>query len=241
MTLFTSYHNISHADGIFHGNSGYAAGISKWLRDGQPITAPFRYDWDNVAPRAGKTTGLLNKQTIKTVGTLTMNGTFISNGVMTMDVPRTVTLGVSTILTSGTFLFYGTDYYNEPLSEEIGITTTDITVNGKKAFKTVTCIAAKNTITSGTVSVGFSNIFGLPFACAGAWDVLAAWADTTAQTVDGTKVTAADTTSPATTKTGDARGTFAVTTTPDGSKKFRIWFTALGKDTRTNLYGVTPI
>lgn len=246
MALFAKLHNLSHADGIFHGDSGYAPGISKWLRDGQPCTMPFRYDWDNIAPLATKSTGIL-RATLLTAGTPPLQGSWVStDGKAYADVPRNISAALTTTLTAGSFLVTGNDYYGEVVSEKIGIPTSagNQTVLGLKAFKSVTTLQLKNSIgdatAATTISVGFGNALGLPFAVAGAWDVLTAWADTTACTVNGTQIVKADTTSPATNKTGDVRGTFLPTTVPDGSKKFRIWFTAIGKDTRNHLYGLPP-
>lgn len=238
MTLFTSYHNISHADGLFHGNSNYAAGISVWLRDGQPITAPFRYDWDNIAPAAAAFIGIVTFRTFGTSGTLGLSGSFVStNGIAVMDVPRCVRIGGATLGTAASWLIYGTDVYGEGMIEEISTPITGVAVNGVKAFKTITCVAIKNIVSVGSSGVGRADKFGFPFAVAGVWDVLAAWADVTAQTLSTTTVTAAVATT-ATARSGDIRGTFNPTTASDGSVKYRVWFTALGKDTKANLYGV---
>lgn len=242
MSLFTSYHNISHADGIFAGNSGYAPGISRWLRDGQPSTIPFRYDWNGVAITAQSNIGLCAQQTLNTALTIPFSTTgslYSLNGICYMDVPRAIRYFAPSLGTALSIVAYGLDEYGEAITEKVGIgSNVGAATNGKKAFKAVIAVVAKQTISNGYLSVGRADVFGLPFTIAGAWDMLAAWADTTALTVNGTQVIAADTTSPATAKTGDVRGTFAPTTGSNDARVFRAWFTAKGKDTKNNLYGV---
>lgn len=250
MVSYTNRHNISRADGLFYGDGGsYAPAISKWLRAGQPITGVFMYDFEGATPAATKATGIATFNTSTTAATIAFSGsgTYATNGPpksggkATLDIARTVRVAnVNTMSSAQTIVLYGKDYYGEALSQQVGITNT---ISGStltlKAFKTLSAIVLQQKITAkGAVTIGVGNGFGLPFCLEGAWGALSAWAGTTAQTISSTVVTAADTTSPATALTGDIRGTLNPTTAPDGSTKYRIWFTAKGKDTRNNLYGV---
>jgi hypothetical protein len=79
-------------------------------------------------------------------------------------------------------------------------------------------------------------VFGLPIRANSRNYVQTAW--------DGAFVTtgtfaAAVATSPATTTTGDVRGTYAVPDAADGTKRLTLWVFVLDDDTQTGLYGVT--
>lgn len=230
-------HNISHADPCFNGNSGYAAGIAHWERDGQPHTPFYQFSWDDVAPYNADDDALKAAGTITGAGTLTLAGTFVTSGVATMDIPRNITITpAATLAATGSLTFYGTDYYGEAIAEHIPIASTTVASQGNKAFKTVTAAVALGTVTIG-VSIGSGNKFGLPFALDGIWGIQSFYADTTEELSSATVVPRV-TTDPATATTGDVRGTIVPNTTPDGSVIFRVTFTAAGRDTRNNLYGV---
>ena len=84
--------------------------------------------------------------------------------------------------------------------------------------------------------VGTGDVFGLPIRADSRNYVLTAWGGAFVTT--GT-FTAAVTTSPATTTTGDVRGTFAPADAADGSKRLTLWVFVADDDTQTGLYGVT--
>lgn len=131
-----------------------------------------------------------------------------STGVVryTADVPRAVSV------TSGgddhliTFLVRGYDTYGQAMSEAITGANAGAAA-GKKAFMSVISVTPSAAAT-GTVTVGTLDVFGLPVCVT---DVVylsqPKWNATLAANA-GTFV-AADTTSPATTTTGDVRGTYA--------------------------------
>lgn len=113
----------------------------------------------------------------------------------------------------GGFLVKGWDVYGQPMSELITATAGATTVNGKKAWKWIASITPQFT-DAHNYTFDVLNVFGLNLAV----DV-AAYVD---QYIGGTgystnpSITAADATSPATTTTGDVRGTIALT--PGGSR-----------------------
>jgi len=134
--------------------------------------------------------------------------------------------------TTKTATIYGTDTYGVATVETITFNGTT-TVNGKKAFKTVTRVAASAALT-GNASVGSTDIFGLPYYVADRGAALTAWASAFVTT--GT-FTAGVTTSPATATTGDVRGTYLVPSASDGSKILYIHTLLENPDTNTAVYG----
>lgn len=124
----------------------------------------------------------------------------------TADVPRAVTI------TSGgddhliNFLVRGYDYTGQAMSE--AITGANIgAATGKKAFMSVVSITPSGAA-AGTVTAGTADVFGLPVAVLDAGYLSQPkWNNTLAANA-GTFV-AADTTIPATSTTGDVRGTYA--------------------------------
>jgi hypothetical protein len=106
-------------------------------------------------------------------------------------------------------------------------------VAGKKAFKTITSVAASAAATD--FFVGTGDVFGLPIRANARNYVLTAWGSAFVTT--GT-FTGADATT-ATTTTGDVRGTFAPADAADASKRLTLWVFVLDDDTQTGLYGVT--
>ena len=160
-----------------------------------------------------------------------------------LDVPRCVSLTSTANLSGINFLVTGID--------EWGQTTTQLqagpnnnTVTTKKAFLAVLSIVPQGTSAS-TVSVGTSDIYGLPWRCIDAGYVISAkWAGVLAQNA-GT-LTVADQTSPATNLTGDPRGTYAINgAASNGANRLVIALTVDASQcgpfaTRVNAIGVTP-
>lgn len=164
---------------------------------------------------------------------LTLNGALASAGVATMDVPRNVVAAwTGTAIATVT----GTDYYGAPQTE---VSASGTTMTGKKAFKTVTAVAFNAAVTAATVGSGVA--IGLPYLIAknGIVDVVADnLPDATYTTVVG------DQTSPATSATGDVRGTITFTTAPNGTHAYavglRVYDRTGGADKKSGAFGVTP-
>lgn len=123
-----------------------------------------------------------------------------------------------------TFTVAGYDIYGVPMSEVISLTTGSTggtAVNGKKAFKYIASVTPSGT-QAVTFSVGTTNIFGLPLRSDNFGDVSVAYA-ASLNPVLLTSATGyvAAVTIPATTTTGDVRGTY--TNTPSaGANRFFI-------------------
>jgi len=185
----------------------------------------------DVVPIALVTNGICAQQTLAAAGNATLNGSLASGGTVTLDVPRNVIIDAAGVATA-VLTIYGTDVYGIPMSEAITLNGTTA-VAGKKAFKTITRVAASAAATD--FFVGTGDVFGLPIRANSRNYVQTAWNGAFVTT--GTFV-AAVTTDPATTTTGDVRGTFAPADAADASKRLTLWVFVADDDTQTGLYGV---
>jgi hypothetical protein len=186
----------------------------------------------DVVPVALDADGICAQQTLAAAGNALLNGALASGGTVTLDVPRNVIIDAAGAATA-VLTVTGTDVYGIPMSEAITLNGTTA-VAGKKAFKTITQIAASAAATD--FFVGTGDVFGLPIRADSRNYVQTAWGGAFVTT--GTFV-AAVTTSPATTTTGDVRGTFAPADAADASKRLTLWVFVADDDTQTGLYGVT--
>ena len=196
---------------------------------GAPMSPVFVYD---VTPVALDADGICAQQTLAGAGNALLNGALASGGTVTLDVPRNVIVDAAGAATA-VLTVYGTDVYGIAMSEAITLNGTTA-VAGKKAFKTITRVAASAAATD--FFVGTGDVFGLPFRADSRNYCLTAWNGAFVTT--GTFVPAV-TTSPATTTTGDVRGTYAVPDAADGSKQLTIWIYIENPESVTGLYGVT--
>lgn len=185
----------------------------------------------DVVPVALDADGICAQQTLAGAGNALLNGALASGGTVTLDVPRNVVVDAAGAATA-VLTITGTDAYGIPMSEAITLNGTTA-VSGKKAFKTITRVAASAAATD--FFVGTGDIFGLPIRANSRNYVLTAWNGAFVTT--GT-FAAADSTSPATTTTGDVRGTYAVPDAADAVKRLTVWVFVLDDDTQTGLYGV---
>jgi hypothetical protein len=184
----------------------------------------------NVVPATLDADGICAQQTLAAAGNATLNGALASGGTVTLDVPRNVVVDAAGAATA-VLTITGTDIYGIPMSEAITLNGTTA-VAGKKAFRTITRIAASAAATD--FFVGTGDIFGLPIRANTRNYVLTAWNGAFVTT--GT-FAAADATA-ATTTTGDVRGTFAPADAADGTKRLTLWVFVFDDDTQTGLYGV---
>lgn len=158
----------------------------------------------------------------------------VSRAVSVTPVSGTTTASID-------FLVSGYDIYGVPMSEKItvasGVTTSTVT-NGKKAFKYIASVvpSATNAI---TYSVGTTDIYGFPIRSDFFGDVAINY--NSAGITASTGYTASVTTSPATTTTGDVRGTYTLQSAADGSKRLfvRQFVIPANMGSVTGLFGVT--
>lgn len=183
----------------------------------QPGVGPMgRIAFRNIVPAALSVNNIaaLQASTLNTAFTLAAGAGVTrqaapdgsGNFVYAFDQPRCVSLTNTTNMIAVSYTIVGYDEYGARMSQVL-IGPNNTTVNTLKAFASVLSVTP-NATNAGTLSVGSSDIFGLPFRITDAGLIISAkWAGVLAQNA-GTFVVA-DTTSPATTATGDVRGTFA--------------------------------
>src|SRR5215475_1339569 len=128
---------------------------------------------------------------------------------------RTAGSGAGTV----TLTVNGYDVYGQPLSENITYSGSSNTrVNGKKAFKYINSCTVNGAGTN--IGVGTTDIFGFPLRSDALLFYTRLWWNA-AEITATTGYVAADTTT-ATATTGDVRGTYAVQSASDGSKRLQI-------------------
>lgn len=136
-----------------------------------------------------------------------------------LDVPRAVSVGVGAgSPTTSNITITGFDTYGQAMSEVIASgTTQNTTVNGKKAFFQISGITSSASTTV-NITIGTTDILGIPVRVTAVPFLATVKYGTTLAQDAGTFV-AADATNPATTTTGDVRGTYVPATSTDGIKR----------------------
>jgi hypothetical protein len=153
-------------------------------------------------------------------------------------VSRAVSVTGSTSSTGGNITIRGYDIYGVPMSEVIAAPAGATTVNGRKAFKYISSVVPAFT-DANNYSVGTTDIYGFPLRSDFFSDVVINY--NAAAVTANTGYVAAVTTSPATTTTGDVRGTYALQLASDGSKRLAIcqFILPANMNSVTGLFGVT--
>jgi len=211
-------------------------------------------------------TGLVSGQYLTISGTLGGTGsitgysnptTYILTSVTSTSATLITTAGAAVVTTAGTptGLTYtlgvapqtatisGYDYYGQAMTQAITTSSAVSTaVNTTKAFYQITSISIGGA-TGTALTVGTTDVLGLPVrAIDGAYIVNAGY-NNVAGFDAGTWVKA-DMTNPATSTTGDVRGTYVPSSAPDGTKRLvmAIAIPAIGSgpnSTRQGTLGVT--
>lgn len=138
----------------------------------------------------------------------------------TAGVARAVSVTAAAGATGGVVKVSGYDVYGQAMTENITSVAAS-TVNGKKAFKFVVSAVAQFTDATHNYSLGTTDIFG--------FNVLAAKFGYSGIYFNSTLITAStgfvapDTTSPATSSTGDVRGTYATQSASDSVKQLQMF------------------
>jgi len=215
------------------------------------------YVWD-VIPQTLQTANIAASQTPAAAGNLTLTaGTSSKSVVRTdgttviqLDVARAVQLTTAsgTITTSRNLTVSGYDYYGQAMTEVIATGTTSsavANVSGKKAFYQISSIAISGALPV-AITVGTTDILGLPLRVFDAgYLVRVGWNNTLANDTGGNSAfTVADMTTPATSTTGDVRGTYVPSTATNGVKRLVVVIALPGiaagpNATRTGALGVT--
>jgi len=236
----------------------YASGNSG-LGDPSPMevgVGPLgrEYVWDLI-PQTLQTANIAASQTPAAAGNLTLTaGTSAKSVVRTdgttviqLDTPRAVQLTTAsgTISTSRNLTVSGYDYYGQAMTEVIATGTTSsavANVAGKKAFYQVSSIAINGSLPV-AITVGTTDVLGLPLRVFDAgYIVRVGWNNTLAN--DAGTFVAADMTTPATSTTGDVRGTYVPSSATNGIKRLVVVIALPGiatgpNATRTGALGVT--
>lgn len=118
-----------------------------------------------------------------------------------------------------TFTVTGYDLYGYPMSEAITGANTGV-ASGAKAFKYISSITCSSA-TASNVSAGTGDVIGLPIRSDYVGNVIINYNNTLITASTG--YTAAVTTSPATTTTGDVRGTYALQTASNNSRRLVVY------------------
>lgn len=204
----------------------------------------------DIVPLTLQAAGLAAAQAVASAGNLTLTaGTGVTTTVdatgvtrYVLDVPRAVRVVSSGAGdTTQTVTFYGYDVYGQAMSQ--AVTLNGVTpVVSTKVFKSIYRIAV-SAATAGNVSAGYADVFGLPVRVTDAGYVISVkWAAALAD--DAGTFVAAVTTDPATTTTGDVRGTYAPSSAANGSRRLvmALAVPAIGAGpnaTRVGAFGVT--
>jgi len=171
------------------------------------------------------------------LGTTTVNG----QTVMPLDVPRNVTAAINTAVGNITVLVTGYDQYKAPMTESLAIAAAGTAVVGLKAFKYIRSIALTSDAddSAKVINVGFGSLLGLPYKLAEKSDLLSMFFDGALDVPSAIAI--AVTTDPATTVTGDPRGTIAVATVGNmnGTKTYKGWMHVADPNSTTGLRGIT--
>lgn len=235
----------SFQDDLYLGSAFTAAGLPGNAGAAGPIIGigPLGriYVFD-VVPATKATNNVLAAQAVAAAGNATINGALAASGVATLDCARSLQM-VSTNAgdTTQTVTVYGTDVFGRVTSQVKTLNGTTI-VNFTKAFKTVTRVAVSAAL-AGNLSMGTTDVLGLPVAVTNAGYVgTVKWNATLAQ--DAGTFVAADATT-ATTATNDPRGTYTPSSACDGSKRLVMGILlpaiACGPNaTELGAIGVTP-
>jgi hypothetical protein len=182
------------------------------------------YMWDTV-PQALQAANICASQTPAAAGALILNTTGPSSrrvvrndgvAVIQLDVPRAVSIFLTTGGTPRQHIVTGFDYYGLPMTESI-TTVAAATTNGKKAFYQITSVVGIGGGSVTAVTVGTTDIIGLPVRV---FDVSYISSVKAGALVDDAGVfVAADMTNPATNLTGDVRGTYVPAAANNGVKR----------------------
>jgi len=204
------------------------------------------YIWDCV-PQTLQTANIAASQTASGAGAVTLTAGTSTKSVVNaygqtviqLNTPRALQINTST--TARSITVSGYDYYGQAMTEKITVATAGTAKPGAKAFYQIVSATIDGSATA--VTIGTTDIFGLPVRCIDAgYVVKVGWNNTLAQ--DAGTFTVADMTNPATNQTGDVRGTYKPSTASDGTKRLVMTIAlpaiAVGPNaTRTGALGVT--
>lgn len=203
----TTRHTISRADQLFSQGAYYPPAFPV---PGLPVHPFNSKTYGAIALAVANGVSVSAAVLAAAAGVIT--GSLAAAGVATFDVARNV---VAAWTGTAILTVTGTDQYGAVMTESSGSGTS---MTGKKAFKTITAFTVSANVTGCTVGSGV--VIGLPYRV----DANGLIAAKQTNTIDAATFVPADTTSPATSVTGDVRGTVSFASAPDGTKTYKVYF-----------------
>ncbi len=190
-----------------------------------------RIAYYNVVPLAKGTANIAALQhTVAGAALVLAAGTGITAGVApdgsgrtvyVLDVPRAISVTTSADMSLVTVTIRGFDVYGNAMTVAKVLPASATTANTLKAFKSVLSVTADVTDGTNNVSIGTSDVLGLPFAVPDAGYITSVkWKNVLAQ--DAGTFVAAVQTIPSTSLLGDVRGTYTPSDAPDGAKRLVV-------------------
>lgn len=182
----------------------------------------------DVVPAAAATNNIAAAQVTAGAGNLVLTAgagvtqtTYKGATAYRFDTPRAPSVTSTANISGVNVTITGYDLYGQSMTEtRAGPNIT--TINFQKAFYYITNVAVNGAVAN--ISVGSSNILGVPYRITDRGYVVHAGWDNLLADNAGTLVVA-DTTSPATATTGDTRGTYLPAgNTPDGVRRLVLAF-----------------
>lgn len=210
--------------------------------------APSAILANNIATNQTGVTGValtLTAGTGITSGTIGATGVFFIDGVPatnpTSDVTKNIARAIRVSSTgndlSMTFTIKGYDLYSNPQSEVITGQSGSARTSAK-CYKAIQSIVPSNSTATGC-TVGTADTYAFPMAVTNYDEVLIYWNGILA--VNSTGFTAADTTSPQTTTSGEPKGKYATQgSASDGTRRLTMYQYPKTLTAVTGIFGITP-
>lgn len=189
-----------------------------------------------VPPAAAIANGYSLSQSVGASTAALLNGSLVSGftvggltaGFAQPDIPRNV---VAAWTTTAIITISGLDYYGQPQTE---VSASGTSWTGKKTFSKINSITPSVAVTAFTAGTG--TVLGLPFRT----DASDLHDPRLNNATDAGTFVPADLTNPATSSTGDVRGTYAPAGTLNSSNWLSVLITVPDDSTVLGSYGQTP-
>lgn len=219
-------------------------------QSGAPTTPQFVY---TCTPITASNNKIALQQTVAAGGTFVLTAgsgatTVTIGGLSCIDlgsarllqyVNNTASAVAAVVTVSGyeeTVLADGTMGPGQAMSEQTTMNASQVAKTGKKSFRYIQQVFTATNTVSGA-SIGIVDTFGMPIAITDGGDLDIFWNGASALTASG-GITLADTTAPATSLTGDVRGTWGPPPSPStGSRILTAYIFVRNPDTLAGVYG----
>lgn len=135
-----------------------------------------------------------------------------------------------------TVAIVGIDIYGVAMHETVTLSNATI-ASGKKAWKAITSITPAGSLSGSNLSVGTGDVYGFPLIANTFPEIFIFWNN--ALITSSTGFTVPDATNPATGTTGDVRGTYALQSASDATKRLVFYQTYKSLATVASMFGIT--